>query len=201
MVAALEAWRQDRFDLDQVYIHDATAHWATIAISGPTAKAMVGGLGLRVELDDAAFPHMSVRDARFGGRPGAGGARQLHRRARLRDPRAGAAWRDAVADAHGRPARFRSASKRSACCGRRKANPLYRPGHRRRDHAARSRHGRAACQAAGCLCRRPLAVHAGGLQAGPQAAGRQADDGCSGDPHRRPRDRGSGSAASAASAM
>jgi sarcosine oxidase subunit alpha len=68
MVAALEAWRQDRFDLAQVYIHDATAHWATIAISGPNAKAIVGGLGLRVELDDAGFPHMSVRDARFGGR-------------------------------------------------------------------------------------------------------------------------------------
>src|SRR5688572_1535799 len=69
MVAALEAWRQDRFDLDQVFIHDATAHWATVAISGPHAKAIVGGLGLRVELDDARFPHMSVRDARFGGRP------------------------------------------------------------------------------------------------------------------------------------
>ena len=69
MVAALEAWRQDRFDLAQVYIHDATAHWATIAISGPHAKAIVDGLGLRVELEDAEFPHMSVRDARFGGRP------------------------------------------------------------------------------------------------------------------------------------
>jgi sarcosine oxidase subunit alpha len=69
MVAALEAWRQDRFDLDQVFVHDATAHWATIAISGPNAKTIVGGLGLRVELDDVGFPHMSVRDGRFGGRP------------------------------------------------------------------------------------------------------------------------------------
>lgn len=69
MIAALEAWRQDRFDLDQVFIHDATAHWATIAVSGPRAKSIVAGLGLGVDLDDAAFPHMSVRDARFGGRP------------------------------------------------------------------------------------------------------------------------------------
>jgi sarcosine oxidase subunit alpha len=68
MVAALEAWRQDRFKLDQVFIHDATAHWATISISGPQAKAIIGTLGLGVDLDDAAFPHMSVRDARFGGR-------------------------------------------------------------------------------------------------------------------------------------
>ena len=69
MVAALEAWRQDRFDLDQVFIHDATAHWATIAVSGPHAKAIVGGLELGVELGDARFPHMSVRDASFGGWP------------------------------------------------------------------------------------------------------------------------------------
>lgn len=69
MVAALEAWRQDRFDLAQVYIHDAAAHWATIAISGPNAKAIVGGLGLGVDLHDARFPHMSVRGARFGGHP------------------------------------------------------------------------------------------------------------------------------------
>lgn len=69
MVAALEAWRQDRFDLAQAFIHDATAHWATISISGPDAKAAVGGLGLGVELDDAKFPHMSVREASLGGRP------------------------------------------------------------------------------------------------------------------------------------
>ncbi|HJT14532.1 MAG TPA: FAD-dependent oxidoreductase [Dongiaceae bacterium] len=69
MAAALEAWRQDRFDLAQVFVHDATAHWATIAISGPKAKGIVSGLGLGVALDDAKFPHMSVRDASFGGRP------------------------------------------------------------------------------------------------------------------------------------
>jgi sarcosine oxidase subunit alpha len=68
MVAALEAWRQDRFDLGQVFIHDATAHWATIAVSGPQAKILVGALGLGMDLDDAGFPHMSVRDATFGGR-------------------------------------------------------------------------------------------------------------------------------------
>ena len=69
MVVALEAWRQDRFDLDQVFIHDATAHWATISISGPNAKAIVGGLDLGVALDDPSFPHMSVRMASFSGRP------------------------------------------------------------------------------------------------------------------------------------
>jgi sarcosine oxidase subunit alpha len=69
MVAQLEAWRQDRFDLDQVFVHDATAHWATIAVSGPNAKRVVAGLGLGVELDDAGFPHMSVAQGSYGGRP------------------------------------------------------------------------------------------------------------------------------------
>jgi sarcosine oxidase subunit alpha len=69
MVAQLEAWRQDRFDLSQVFIHDATAHWATIAISGPDSKRIVAGLGLGIELDDARFPHMSVAEGAFGGRP------------------------------------------------------------------------------------------------------------------------------------
>ena len=69
MVAQLEAWRQDRFDLAKVFIHDATAHWATIAISGPHSKKIVAGLGLGIDLADARFPHMSVAEGRFGERP------------------------------------------------------------------------------------------------------------------------------------
>jgi len=69
MVAQLEAWRQDRFDLVQVFIHDATAHWATIAISGPESKRILSGLGLGGDLDDARLPHMSVAEGAFGGRP------------------------------------------------------------------------------------------------------------------------------------
>jgi sarcosine oxidase subunit alpha len=69
MVAALEAWRQDRFDLAQVFVHDATAQWATISVSGPNAKAIVGGMGLSIVLDDSSFSHMSIRTATFGGHP------------------------------------------------------------------------------------------------------------------------------------
>ena len=69
MVAQLEAWRQDRFDLAQVCIHDATAHWATIAVSGPHAKRIVAELGLGIDLEDAKFPHMSGARGAFDGRP------------------------------------------------------------------------------------------------------------------------------------
>lgn len=67
MVANLEAWRQDHFDLKQVFVHDATPHWATLAVSGPRSKQILAALELGVELDDAAFPHMSVALGRFGG--------------------------------------------------------------------------------------------------------------------------------------
>ncbi|HEX6119666.1 MAG TPA: glycine cleavage T C-terminal barrel domain-containing protein, partial [Dongiaceae bacterium] len=69
MVAQLEAWRQDRFDLAKVFIHDATAQWATIAVSGPQSKKVVAGLDLGIEIDDTRTPHMSVAEGRFGGRP------------------------------------------------------------------------------------------------------------------------------------
>ena len=68
MAANLEAWRQDHFDLKQVFIHDATPHWATVAVSGPQSKRILAALELGIELDDAAFPHMSVALGRFGGR-------------------------------------------------------------------------------------------------------------------------------------
>jgi sarcosine oxidase subunit alpha len=68
MVANLEAWRQDHFDLKQVFIHDATSHWATLAISGPRSKQVLESLALGVELNDTAFPHMSVALGRFDSR-------------------------------------------------------------------------------------------------------------------------------------
>jgi sarcosine oxidase subunit alpha len=69
MVVHLEAWRQDHFDLNQVFIHDATAHWATIAISGPRSKGIVAKLDLAIELDDLKLPHMGVTSGAFERRP------------------------------------------------------------------------------------------------------------------------------------
>ena len=67
MVAHLEEWRQDRFDLAQVFIHDASAHWATIAISGPQSKRVVASLNLGVPIDDGELPHMAARIGAFAG--------------------------------------------------------------------------------------------------------------------------------------
>jgi sarcosine oxidase subunit alpha len=68
MVAQFEAWRQDHFDLESVFIHDATPHWATMAISGPKAKSVMARLELGVDLDDGKLPHMAAAPGRFNGR-------------------------------------------------------------------------------------------------------------------------------------
>ncbi len=69
MVAHLEEWRQDRFDLARVFIHDASAHWATLAVSGPQSKRVVASLDLGAPLDDERLPHMAAHIGTFAGRP------------------------------------------------------------------------------------------------------------------------------------
>jgi len=65
--ARLEEWRQDRFGRDAVYIHNATAQYATLTVSGPNARGLMEALDLGVSLDDASLPHMAVAAGRFGG--------------------------------------------------------------------------------------------------------------------------------------
>ncbi|TIS74524.1 MAG: sarcosine oxidase subunit alpha family protein, partial [Mesorhizobium sp.] len=60
-------WRQDRFGRDAVYIHNATAQYATLTISGPKARGLIEGLDLGAALDDASLPHMAVTAGRFAG--------------------------------------------------------------------------------------------------------------------------------------
>jgi sarcosine oxidase subunit alpha len=68
VLAALEAWRQDSFNTSRVVVHDLTAAWGTIAISGPRSRELVTALGLGVDLDDKALPHMALAHGRFDGR-------------------------------------------------------------------------------------------------------------------------------------
>jgi len=67
MIAHLEGWREDRFDLSRVYMHDTTPRWSTLAISGPDSQRILRTLDIGVDLDDAAFPHMTARVGTFGG--------------------------------------------------------------------------------------------------------------------------------------
>ena len=65
----LEEWRQDRFDRSRVVIHDATARYATLTVTGPKSRALLQAVGLGVDLDDAALPHMALTWGKFGSEP------------------------------------------------------------------------------------------------------------------------------------
>jgi sarcosine oxidase subunit alpha len=65
----LEEWRQDRFDPARVTIHNSTPQWATLTATGPKSRDLVASLGLGVDLDDDALPHMAFLDGTFEGRP------------------------------------------------------------------------------------------------------------------------------------
>lgn len=64
--ALLEEWRQDRFDRDQLFIHNATAETATLTVSGPNSRALLEAIDLGLSLSDMALPHMAVSWGKFG---------------------------------------------------------------------------------------------------------------------------------------
>jgi sarcosine oxidase, subunit alpha len=65
----LELWRQDRFDARRVVIHDTTAQWATLTVTGPRSRDLVEACGIEVPLDDQSLPHMAFAAAEFDGAP------------------------------------------------------------------------------------------------------------------------------------
>jgi len=69
VVTRLELWRQDRFDPRRVVIHDTTAQWATLTLTGPRARDLVAALDLGAALDDDSLPHMAFTPAAFDGAP------------------------------------------------------------------------------------------------------------------------------------
>ena len=69
VVTRLELWRQDRFDPRRVFIHDATAQWATLTLSGPRSRDCVAALDLGLKLDDETLPHMAFATGVFEGAP------------------------------------------------------------------------------------------------------------------------------------
>jgi len=67
--AHLESWRQDGNNPEHIFIHDQTMQWATITVTGPSARDIVGDLHLDVDLSPMAFPHMTFRETEFNDSP------------------------------------------------------------------------------------------------------------------------------------
>ena len=67
--ALLEDWRQDRCDRGKVYIHKATANYATLTVTGPRSRELLEATSLRADLSDAALPHMAIAEGRFRDEP------------------------------------------------------------------------------------------------------------------------------------
>jgi sarcosine oxidase subunit alpha len=67
--AQLEEWRQDRFDRNSVFIHDATTSLATLTVTGPSAGEVVSRLNLGIDGIAMGQPHLSVREGTFEGLP------------------------------------------------------------------------------------------------------------------------------------
>jgi sarcosine oxidase, subunit alpha len=65
----LELWRQDRYDPARVVIHDTTAQWATLTVTGPRSRDLIEACGLDVALGDEGLPHMAFTTGAFDGAP------------------------------------------------------------------------------------------------------------------------------------
>lgn len=60
----LEEWRQDSFDRSRVVIHDTTANYATLTVTGPKSRELLQAVGFAA-LDD--LPHMALTFSQFEG--------------------------------------------------------------------------------------------------------------------------------------
>jgi sarcosine oxidase subunit alpha len=65
----LELTRQDRFDARRVAIHDTTAQWATLTVTGPRSRELIEASGLGIPLGDESLPHMAFATGGFDGCP------------------------------------------------------------------------------------------------------------------------------------
>jgi sarcosine oxidase subunit alpha len=68
--AMLEDWRQDRFDRTKVFIHNATANYATLTVTGPRSRDLLSQIDFGgAALDDEALPHMALVHGAYRGDP------------------------------------------------------------------------------------------------------------------------------------
>jgi sarcosine oxidase subunit alpha len=65
----MEDWLQCEWPNLPVFLTSVTTQWATVAVSGPNARALLAGASEGIDLDGEAFPHMSARMGRVAGLP------------------------------------------------------------------------------------------------------------------------------------
>lgn len=65
----MEDYLQTEFPHLGVWLTSVTEQWAVIAVQGPKARDVIAPLVEGVDLSNAAFPHMSVKECRFAGVP------------------------------------------------------------------------------------------------------------------------------------
>jgi sarcosine oxidase subunit alpha len=69
VLAWLEEWLQTEWPELQVWCTSVTDQWATISLSGPDCRRLLAELAPDVDLDPAAFPHMSLCEGQVAGVP------------------------------------------------------------------------------------------------------------------------------------
>ena len=69
VLAWLEEWLQTEWPELQVFCTSVTEQWATISLSGPESRRLLAELVDDVDLDPAAFAHMSLREGHVRGVP------------------------------------------------------------------------------------------------------------------------------------
>lgn len=57
----LETWRQDGHNADEIFIHNATAQWATITVAGPNAIDVLKACELKIDTDAPAGAPMRLQ--------------------------------------------------------------------------------------------------------------------------------------------
>jgi sarcosine oxidase subunit alpha len=65
----LEEWHQCEWPELKVAITPVTEQWATVSLAGPAARAILSELPTDVDLSNAAFPHLAMREGRLMGLP------------------------------------------------------------------------------------------------------------------------------------
>ena len=69
MAEAFEEWLQCEWvDLD-VFVTPVTQQWGVVNLAGPAARDLLAAAGGDIDLDDAAFPHMTLREGHVAGIP------------------------------------------------------------------------------------------------------------------------------------